>query len=139
MAQGSTDNRSIGELMRELRDESSALLRQEAALAKTEMSEKLSSFARQLLYAATGALVTLLGGIFILRAISEGIALGLREAGYENLAPWLAPLIVGVFVGIVGYALVRKAVSTLEDETLVPEKTVDSLTEGKQWLKQKAT
>ena len=38
-----TENRSLTELIKELRDESSHLLRQEVALAKTEMSEKVSA------------------------------------------------------------------------------------------------
>lgn len=139
MAHVHTDEPSVTELIKQLRDESTALFKQEVNLAKTEMSEKMSRLMRNLAYLLAGALVVFLGLIFLLRAISEGISLGLVVAGFEDMAPWMGPLIVGVIVSVIGFVLIQKAKSTLQDESLVPEKTVDSLKEDKQWLKQKAT
>lgn len=139
MANMPTDDRSVVSLIRELRDEGTALLRQEVALAKTEVSEKAARTARNVAYLAVGALVLLLGLIFLLMAISEGITLALVAAELEHLAPWLGPLIVGLVVTIIGGVLVQKAISTLKQESLVPEKSVQSLKEDKQWLQQKAT
>jgi hypothetical protein len=139
MAEVHTDNRGIIDVIKELREESSALLQQEVALAKTEMSEKASRVVRNVAYLLAGALVLLLGLIFVLRAVSEGITLALIFAELERLAPWLGPLIVGLVTSMIGVVLVQKARSSLKEESLVPEKSVRSLKEDQQWLKHKAT
>src|SRR5687768_5064568 len=58
-------DRSIGSLLKELRDESATLLRQEVALAKTEMSEKASMIGRNVASIGVGA-ATLYAGVTVL-------------------------------------------------------------------------
>jgi hypothetical protein len=48
---------SIPELLKDLREESTLLLREEIALAKKEISEKISSTARNATYIVAGALI----------------------------------------------------------------------------------
>ena len=133
------DDRSIGDLIKELRDETTALIRQELALAKTEMSEKAAKAGRNAAYATAGAVMIYLGALFGLIAASVGLALllGAWDMGWH--AWWLAPLIVGVVVGLIGCAVTAKGVRTLKRQTLVPEKTVQSLQEDKQWLQEKVS
>lgn len=132
--------RSIGDLIRDLRDESLTLLRQEVALAKTEMSEKAAKLIRNLIYLAVGGLIAYAGLIFLILAVTFGAQVGLVKLGLSlDVATWLAPLLVGIIVGIVGYTLVQKAVSTLSNESIVPEKTTESLKEDKQWIEKKVT
>lgn len=135
-------NRDLGivSLLKELRDEGVTLLRQEANLAKTEVSEKGAKFARNGAYLAAGGAVALIGAVFILLAITALLRLGLEAAGVsEGAASWLAPLIVGVVVAGIGYALVQKAISTFRHESLVPEKTVETIKENKEWLESKVS
>jgi len=40
---------------------------------------------------------------------------------------WLAPLIVGVIVMIVGYVLLSRGRKQLDAESLAPERTIESL------------
>jgi hypothetical protein len=131
---------SIADLIKELRDEGLLLVRQEVALAKTEMSEKIGRTLRNTAYALAGALVAFLGLVFVLQAVTALVGVGLKAAG---LAPeqclWLAPLIVGVVVTIIGTTLVTKGIATLKNESLVPEKTIDSLKGGKAWIQSKTT
>lgn len=134
-----SDGRSIGELLKELRDETSTLVRQELALAKAEMSEKAAKAARNAAYAGAGAVLAYLGLLFGLLAASVGLALLLASWGLEWHAWWLGPLIVGAVVGVVGCAMAAKGVHTLKQQSPVPEKTVQSLKEDKQWLQDKAT
>jgi TRAP-type C4-dicarboxylate transport system permease small subunit len=132
------DNRSIADLLRELRDESVMLFRQEVALAKTEVTHKASRTGRNAAYLAAGGLVAFLGAFFILFGVTALIYMGLVAAGLEHIhAGWLSPLIVGIVVALVGYSLVQKAISTLKHESLVPERTVQSLQEDKQWMQAK--
>ena len=133
------DDRSIGDLIKELRDETTALMRQELALAKTEMSEKAARAGRNAAYATAGAVMIYLGALFGLLAASVGLALLLEAWGMEWHAWWLAPLIVGVVVGLIGCAVTAKGVRTLKRQSLVPEKTVQSLQEDKQWLQEKVS
>ncbi len=131
-------NSSIPDLFRRLRDETTTLFRQEVALAKAEAGEKASRVGRNVAYLAAGAMVAYAGLLFLLLGLSFLIWVGLREAGVsEGVAIWVAPMIVGVVVAAIGYAFIQKAVSTLKRERMTPNKTVESLQENKEWLKQK--
>ena len=133
-------DRSVADLFKELRDESSALLRQEVALAKTEMAEKASAYGKNAASIATGGTVAYVGALFILIAATVGLAMILdRFTAIDEHAWWLAPLIVGGIVAIIGYAMIQKGVSTLKRQSPVPQKTIQSLQEDKQWLKDKVS
>jgi xanthine/uracil permease len=130
--------RSVGDLIRELRDETTTLMKQEVALAKTELSEKAAKVGRNVAYLAVGGAVAYAGLIFVLLALSALAMAGLERAGLsEDVARWLGPAIVGIIIGIVGYALIHKAMETLSRESLAPEKTIQSLKEDKQWTQEK--
>lgn len=132
--------RSIGDLLKELRDESSILVRQEVALAKTELSEKAAKLGRNAGYMGVGSALAHAALILLLFGLSAALYHGLTEAGLSNMASgWLAPLIVGGLTALIGYALIQKAINAFKHESLVPEKTVDSLKENQQWLSRKAT
>jgi xanthine/uracil permease len=126
---------SITGLFRQLRDETTQLLRQEVALVKTEMSEKGARVGRNTAYLAVGGLVAYAGVLLLLAAISVLIAWLLTLADVNPwIAGWVGPLIVGVIVAVIGYSLVQKALATLKNETPVPEKTIETLKEDKQWV-----
>ena len=133
-------DRSIGSLVKELRDEFTTLLRQELALAKTEMSEKASKASRNATYIAVGGAICFAGVLFLLVGVSAAVYVGLVYAGLSHyVAGWLAPVIVGAVVAIVGYAMLQKGISTLKRMSVTPDKTVESLKEDKQWLQNQAT
>jgi len=140
-ADRSTDNRSIGDLLKNLRDESSTLIRQEVALAKTEMSEKAAKYGRNAGYLGAGAALATAALIILLFGLSALLYHGLVElVGLDNhIAGWLAPLIVGGVSAAIGYALIQKAINAFKSEPVVPEKTVASVKENTQWLQRKAT
>ncbi len=131
--------RSVPELLRDLRDESTALLQKEIALAKIETGEKVSRTARNVGYAGAAALVILAGFLFLLYAATAGLGVGLAKLNpaLAEHSLWLAPLITGLIVILFGYLLLRKALNTLKSESLMPEKTVQTLKEDKEWLQRK--
>jgi Putative Actinobacterial Holin-X, holin superfamily III len=131
------DERSIGQLLKELTHESSTLLKQEVDLAKTEMSEKASRVGANLGEVAVGGAVALLGAIALVMAAIYGLGAILNNFLSPETASWLAPLIVGGILAAVGYSMIKKALETLKRESLTPEKTTQSLQENKEWLKQK--
>jgi xanthine/uracil permease len=122
------DDRTLGELFAELSRETSALVRQEVALAKAEMSEKASTIAKNVVLLVAGGAIVYLAAVFILLALVIGLA--------NVMEPWLAALIVGAVVAVVGTVLIITGINTLKATTIVPEKTIATLKENKEWVQQ---
>lgn len=133
------EERSLGQLLKQLTREVSTLLRQEVELAKTEMSEKASRVGANLGALALGGGVAFLAALSLLAAVIYGLTALLDGFMSLRVAVWLAPLIIGLILGAAGYVLVRKALEQLKGESLVPRKTTQSLREDKEWLKQKVS
>ena len=131
------EQRSLGQILKELSSETSTLLRQEVDLAKTEMSEKASRVGANLGSVAVGGAVAFLGAIALLLAVIYGLGAVLNNFLSPETASWLAPLIVGGILAAVGYSLIKKALETLKRESITPQRTTQSLQENKKWLKQK--
>lgn len=131
------EDRSIGQLLKELRDETTTLLRQEVDLAKTEIGEKASRVGSNLGSLALGGAVAFLGALALLAAVVYGLTSFLDQFMSVGVAIWLAPLIVGIVLAAVGYSLVNKALATLRQESLTPRRTTQTLQENKEWLKSK--
>ncbi|KAA1261156.1 hypothetical protein LF1_37010 [Rubripirellula obstinata] len=128
------DPRSLSDLVKELRDESVALVREEVALAKTEMSEKASLVGRNTGMLIAGGAIAHLGLIFCLLAVSYALYVAIGLAGLPIHALWIAPLIVGLVVGGIGLAMFSKAKNALANVSPMPERTKQSLREDQQWL-----
>jgi len=52
-------------------------------------------------------------------------------------AIWIAPLIVGVIIAVIAAVMIYKAKLTLENASLVPRKTIETLKDDKQWAQAK--
>jgi uncharacterized BrkB/YihY/UPF0761 family membrane protein len=131
-----TQQQPIGDLLKDLRDESTTLFRQELTLAKKEMGEKVSETVRNVTYLATGAFVAFLGLVLLLFSASTAVAHLFIDRGMdEGKAAALGFLIIGVVVGIIGAILIMKALKTLKHQSYVPERTIDSLKADKQLAK----
>lgn len=129
------EDRSLGQILRELRDESSALLRKEVDLAKAEMSEKASRIGSNLGAAAVGGGVAFAGALALLAAVITGLTSLLSKVMSPGVAVWLAPLLVGLVLAFIGYGMIKKAVAALKQERIAPQQTTDSLKENTEWLK----
>ncbi|MGI8905363.1 MAG: phage holin family protein [Candidatus Sumerlaeaceae bacterium] len=134
-----TDYTSIPSLLRDLRDQATTLLRQEVALARAEITEKTDRAARNFGILMLGALTAFAGFVILLMAAVAGIAIGLGKIGQAHNAPWLAPLIVGGLVTLIGIAFVQKAKISLKRTTVVPEQTVRTMKENQQWIASKVS
>ncbi len=129
---------SIPTLLRELRDETSTLLRQEVALAKTELKENVSRAGHHATQIAIGGFVAYAGIIVLLIGIGHLLGAVLVRAGLDSqLAEWLAPSVIGLVVAIIGWSMLAKAKSALIHDDLAPRQTLDSLRTNKQWAQHK--
>ena len=123
--------RPVGELLKQLSEETTTLVRKELELAKAEMSEKGKR-------AGVGA------GMFGGAGVSALLALiFLSLAGVAALdtamPTWLAALIVGVVWAVVGGVLALQGKSKVQDAVPpAPEQAIDSTKEDLQWAKTQA-
>ncbi|HEX8370541.1 MAG TPA: phage holin family protein [Pyrinomonadaceae bacterium] len=121
------EERSLGELFSELASETSTLVRQEVALAQTELTQKATKVGKNVGFLVVGGAV----GYAALLAIIAAVIIGLA-----NFIPaWASALIVGAVVGIVAYLLISSALAALKKTDLTPRDTVETLKEDAQWLK----
>ena len=121
------EERSLGDLFSELATETSTLVRQEVALAQTELTQKATSVGKNVGFLVVGGAVGYAALLAILAAAIIGLAYFVQW--------WAAALIVGVVVGIVAFLLISSALKTLKATSLTPNQTVETLKEDAEWLK----
>ena len=119
------DERSLGELFADLSRELTTLVRHEAELAKTELSQKASTVGKNVGFLAVGGAVAYAGFLALVAALIVGL-------GQLGVPWWLAALIVGLVVAGIGGFLVQKGLSALKQVDLAPRQTIDTLKEDAQ-------
>jgi hypothetical protein len=117
------ERRPLAGLVSDLWRESATLIREEAALAKAELSEKVASAGTGFASLAVGGAIVFAGFVLLLFAAVAALALALPE----EHASWLAPLIVGIAVAIGGALIVSIGVRKLRAANLVPERSPRSV------------
>lgn len=117
---------SLGDLFRQLAQESTTLIRQEMALAKVEMRENARSFAADAAKLAIGGALLLVATLVLTAFLA--VLLGDMLDNY-----WLGTLIVGALYGIVGFIMLQRGKKGMEEDDLKPEHTIASLQEDKRW------
>ena len=121
-------DRSLGELFSDLSQQTSELIRQEARLAKTELSEKLANVGRHAMLIGAGVAF----GLAAVVALAAAIGLLLIEVG---ILPWLAAVLTTLVMGVAAFALAQSGISALKKQSIAPVETMHSLKETTQWLK----
>ena len=122
-ANGDRESQSAFGLLRRLTDELSTLLRQELALATAEISRSMRVMLAGTASLAVGGAVLFTGLLAMLAAAVLGLATVLR--------PWLAALVIGAAVAVIGIVLVLVGIRSLDPSTLKPSRTTESLRRDK--------
>lgn len=129
---------NLAALLRQLKDDTATLLQEEVALAKTELSEKVSSASRNLIYLAAGGFIASSALLLALMAFAYLLAeFFMRREIAPGMAVFLGFLVVSTTVGSLSWVLISRALKHLGQESVTPEKTVQSLREDKQWAQSK--
>jgi uncharacterized membrane protein YqjE len=125
-------DRPIGELLKQLANETTTLVRQELDLAKAEMREKAGKAGPGFgMWGAAG-----ITALLALGSLTAFLILALDGA----MPNWLAALIVGlVYAAIAGVLYLRGKQRVEEAGSPVPEKTIETVKEDVQWAKHPTT
>jgi hypothetical protein len=125
------EDRPIGDLVRQLSDQTTTLVRQEIELAKAEMTAK----GKQVGMGAGAFGGAGLFGLYAVGAITTCLILALSTA----VAGWLAALIVGVvYAAIAGVLALIGKKKTQAGAPPVPERAISSTKEDVEWAKTRA-
>ena len=122
------DDRSVGDLVGELFGEASTLIRQEVALAKTEITQDAKKAGVSAASAIAGGVVAYAGFIVLL----IGLGFGLNDL-FDSA--WLGLTLVGLLVAVGGSLMLRSGLAALKAIDPTPERTLKTLKEDKEWLK----
>lgn len=124
-------DRSVAELLKQLSDQTAALVRQELELAKAELAVKGKRAGLGAgMFGGAG-----LFGLYALGALTACAILALATA----MNGWLAALIVTVVYGaIAGVLALTGKTKVQQGVPPLPEQTVDSVKEDLEWTKQRA-
>jgi hypothetical protein len=135
MAAPTHDGRpSMGTLIRDLADGGAHLVRGELRLARLEVGELLRGVGLGSAQVAAGGVLAVLGALALLTGV-------ILLAGDQWLGDhyWLAALLVAVFLAAVALWFARRGSSLLSPQRLVPDETLATLKEDKEWLKRQLT
>lgn len=132
------DQRSFGDLLRDLTSDFSGLFRKEVQLAKAEAKESVAKAMTGVEFLLGGAVLGL-GALGVLLGAAVSVvsailmAMGMGEAG----AAALAAVIVGGIVAIIAYTLIKRGIDALKAENLWLDRTVHSVSRDAEVLKEK--
>lgn len=119
--------RSVPEVLQDIIGNFEQIIRSEMRLAKTEVREEAAKAVKPGINLGIGIVLGFYGVGFLLLATVYGLA--------TVTANWLAAVIVGGVVAIVGVILVSAAMSKLKRLDPTPDKTIRSMEENVQWAK----
>ena len=125
-------DRPVGELLKQLSNETTTLVRQELELAKAEVREKAGK---------AGPGFGMWGGAGVTAFLALGSLTAFLILALDGAMPnWLAALIVGlVWAAIAGFLYFRGKKRLQEAGPPIPEQTIETVKEDLQWAKHPTT
>jgi hypothetical protein len=121
------DYESTPSLLRRLVDDIGMLFAQEVALLKAETTRSIGSMKAAIISMAMGGAVLFMGLLFLLLAAVYGLS--------NVVDPWLAALIVGGAVTLIGAIMLASGRSKLEPSAIAPRRTVESIRKDTRMMK----
>lgn len=120
------NEQSLGDLFADLSARASLLVRQEVQLAKAEMSQKAAEGGKNIALVVTGAVLANVALLALVASLILGLSFFMEA--------WLAALLVGLGVGIIAALLAWSGIQALRSMEPLPEQTLQTLREDKEWL-----
>jgi hypothetical protein len=114
-------------LLRRLVNDVQLMFAQELALLKAETARSIGDLKAATISIAMGGAVAFMGAFFLLLAAVYGLS--------NAVEPWLAALIVGGVVTLIGVIMLATGKRKLEPEALAPRRTAAALRKDTQMIK----
>jgi len=124
---------SITTLLGGIVGDAQQLVHQELALARQEIREELGTAKDAGIKLAIAGAVLAIGGLLLVLMIAQGLA------DLLDWPTWAGYGIVGVVLAIIGYIMFSSAQQQAKQLKPVPEKTVETLKENVEWIKDRTT
>ncbi len=121
------DYESTPSLLRRLVNDVGMLFAQELELLKSETSESIGELKAASISVAMGGAVTFLGVLFLLLSAVYGLS--------TVMEPWLAALIVGGVVTLIGAIMLMTGRRKLEPTSVAPRRTARALRDDARMIK----
>ncbi len=120
------DERSVSDVLQDIFGNVQDIVRSEVRLAQAEIKTEAGKTARAAKSLIAGAVLGLYAGGLLLMAAVYGLSLVLQ--------PWLSALVIGAFMSVIAAILITTGRERL-NKVKKPEKTIRSVKEDVQWLK----
>ena len=124
---GFRDAESTTSLLRRLVNDLGLLVAQELALLKAETTESIGDLKAATASIATGGAVAFMGAFFLLLSAVYGLS--------NVVDPWLAALIVGGVVTLIGLVMLASGRSKLAPRSMAPSRTAASIRKDAEMIK----
>lgn len=123
-----TEQRSVGELFKQLAQDTGVLVRKEVELAKTEMTGKAKSAAKDGALIAAGGVIAFYASLVLVFALVFLLA--------TVMPLWASALLVGVVLALGAGGLAAVGVKKLKSVDPQPRETIRTMKENQLWLRE---
>ena len=120
-----TSGDSLGDTVTGIIEDLQNIVRGEVQLAKTEIKEDAGKMGKALGKIGAAVFLALVGFIFLM--------LGVTYLLNKSLEMWISAGIVGLVLLVIGAILGMASKNQMQEANMVPDKTIDSLKEDKEW------
>lgn len=120
---------SIASLFGDMIGDAQQLVRKEFELAKYEIRGEVDKAKDGAISLAIGAAIAVVGAFLLIQMVVQLLI------DLANLAPWLAYLIVGAPLALVGFFLLQRGSSRVQEVDPVPHETIENVRKDVAWIK----
>jgi len=122
------NERSVSDILQAIIRDTQEIVRNEVRLAKTEIREEASKAKSAGLWTAVGAITALFATLFLLLTIVYALS--------GVMPNWAAALVVAVALAIASSVTLSQGIHRFKSVHPTPERTVESIKENVEWVKQ---
>ena len=122
------DERSVTDVLQDILHNLQDMVRAEIRLAKVEMREEARRAVSSSIWIAAGMVGAVSAWIFLLWTLAYALA--------ARLPMWTATLVVAIVIGVAAVVLITGGILRARRIRPIPERTVESVKENLEWMKQ---
>jgi uncharacterized membrane protein YqjE len=120
--------RSVSDVLQDILRNLQEMVRSEVRLAKVEIRDELRRAVSSSIWIAAGVVGALSAWIFLLWTVAYSLA--------TRMSMWAATLVVAVVMACIASVLVIGGIRRVRRIQPIPERTVESVKENLEWMKQ---